>query len=131
MSNWKLKSEKNISSAELLIANSYFASSVHCSYYGNIQLMLHVLNTYLGKTEKQIDKESYEAKDSSHNWLKGQIVRNLRKKDVREFNNTLGNVKKLRVIADYKNIKIINENASEALGYSKKINEILKKNFEL
>ena len=135
MSNWKLKSESNIKGAELLIRNSLYSSSVHCSYYSNVQLMLHILFTDFNKSEDEIESESKQGsidEKGYHNWLKNTITRELFMKDamiVRDFNNFFGQLKALRVKADYKN-SIINKNkASDAVGFSKSINEILKEKF--
>jgi len=137
MSDWKLKSEKNIKSAELLIRNSLCSSSVHCSYYSNVQLMLHILFTDLGKTEIEIENDAKQGsidEKGYHNWLKNTITRELVERDfmiVRDFNNFFGQLKALRVKGDYKN-SIINKNkATDAVCFSISINEILEEKFSV
>jgi len=135
MSNWKLKSKNNIKGAELLIRNSLYSSSVHCSYYSNVQLMLHVLFTDFNKSENEIESESKQSsidEKGYHNWLKNTITRELITRDfmiVRDFNNLFGQLKALRVKGDYKNIIISKNKAVDAVGFSKNINEILEEKF--
>jgi len=137
MSNWKIKSEQNKISAKLLINNSYYSSSVHCSYYSNIQLMLHILLTDLQKSEQEIDSEGHQgAQDEGgfHNWLKNSITRELFMRNnqlVPDFNNFFGQLKGLRIKADYKNLEIIERRAKSGLDLSNSIEEILTEEFEI
>ncbi len=137
MSNWKIKSEQNQKSAKMLIGSSIYSASVHCSYYSNIQLMLHILYNDFGKTEDEINMESRQGSSDEggfHNWLKNSITRELLEKDfmmVRDFNNFFGQLKNLRVNADYKNLLIIEQKAKNGLDLSKNINEILEEKFEV
>jgi uncharacterized protein (UPF0332 family) len=137
MSNWKLKSEKNIKGAELLIRNSLCSSSVHCSYYSNVQLMLHILFTDIGKSESEIESDAKQGsidENGYHNWLKNTITRELITRDfmiVRDFNNFLGQLKALRVKGDYKNSIINERKATDAVGFSKIIKEILEEKFSI
>ncbi|MCK9452685.1 MAG: hypothetical protein M0Q90_13410 [Bacteroidales bacterium] len=137
MSDWKLKSEKNIKGAELLIKNSLCSSSVHCSYYSNVQLMLHILFADFGKTEKEIESEAKQGsvdEQGYHNWLKNTITRELTKRDfmiVRDFNNFFGQLKALRIKGDYKNSLISESKAIDAVSFSRNINEILQEKFSI
>jgi hypothetical protein len=137
MSNWKLKSGRNITGAELLIKNSLCSSSVHCSYYSNIQLMLHILFNDFMKSERDIEDEAKQGsidEKGYHNWLKNTITRELAIRDfmiVRDFNNLFGQLKALRVKSDYKNIIIKKYKAVDAIGLSKTINEILEEKFSV
>jgi len=137
MSDWKLKSKMNIKGAELLIRNSLYSSSVHCSYYSNVQLMLHILFTDFGKTEREIENDAKQgAADEKgyHNWLKNTITRELMKRDymiVRDFNNFFGQLKALRIKGDYKNLIIKKNKAADAVELSKSINEILEEKFSI
>ncbi len=137
MSNWKIKSEKNIRGAGLLIKNSFPSASVHCSYYSTIQLMLHILLIDFNKSEDEIENEAkLDSKDENgyHNWLKNLITRELVKRDfmiIRDYNNFFGKLKSLRIRADYKNIIITENRALDALDLSKKINTILAEKFRI
>ncbi len=102
MSNWKNKSNQNKASAKLLIKNNNFSASIHCSYYCNIQLMLHILLNDFGKTEREIGIESKQGaidQKGFHNWLKNTITRNLMNRDfmiLRDFNNFFWSIKKFK-----------------------------------
>ncbi|MDD3723157.1 MAG: hypothetical protein PHW92_11870 [Lutibacter sp.] len=135
MSNWKEKSKENQKSANLLIKNSIYSSSVHCAYYSNIQLMLHILLTDFKLSETEIDTKSKEGsieEGGFHNWLKTAITRELMTRDfmlVRDFNNFFGQLKSLRIRADYKNLLILESKAKNGLNLSKSIIELLEEKF--
>ena len=137
MTHLRNKSKDNLKGAKTLQFNKIYAPSVHCSYYSNIQLMLHILQSDFKKTEKQIDAESKKgSKDEHgfHNWLKSQIARELFSRNykvLRDFNNFFGQLKALRVKADYKNFEIIENVAKASINKAKLINEILIENFTL
>lgn len=137
MSKWKTKSSQNQKSAGTLINNKLHSSSVHCSYYSNIQLMLHIMSKDFSKTDTEIDAESMQgSKDEKgyHNWLKNTITRELVIRDfmsVRDFNNFFGQLKKLRIQSDYKNCVILESKAKNGLDLSKKIISILEEKFTI
>jgi len=99
--------------------------------------MLHVLNKDLNKTEKQIKKESREGskeKKGYHNWIKSVIIEELAKRnrrDLRDFNNQFGKIKRLRVKADYENTLTPRQEANDAYNISINLNQMLYKNFEI
>jgi len=134
MTNWKIKADENIKCAEILINGRKFSSSVHCSYYSNIQLLLHVLHEEFNKTEDQIDEESKKDENGFHIWLKNYITRELTTRQfmiLRDFNNYFGKLKKIRIKADYKNIIISENKAKEAQDASLLIKRIIEENFRL
>ena len=137
MSNFKIKSEKNLEGSKLLIKNSFYSSSVHCSYYSNIQFILHILLKDVYKTTDELDRKSKlgsNDKKGFHNWIKSEIIRELFYRDymsIRNFNNYFGQLKKLRINADYLNELINKETAEKGLNLSITINEILAKGFKV
>jgi len=56
------KSQVNFKSAQLLINNQLFASSVHCSYYGMFQFLICMFSE---KTNKNFDEITYEQKEKA------------------------------------------------------------------
>ena len=135
MSEWKKKSKENQKSAKLLIQNSNFSSSVHCAYYSNIQLMLHILLHDIKLSETEIEAESKQGsldEGGFHNWLKAAITRELLDRDfmlVRDFNNFFGQLKSLRIKADYKNLLILEQKAKNGLDLSRNITKLLEEKF--
>lgn len=135
MNHLKSKSDCNINSASSLITNSLYASSVHCSYYSCVQLMLHILRSDFGKTDVIIDSESKIGSKNNrgfHNWLINIIRKEYMQRnpgDSRLFYSKIGQLKKLRVNADYKNIDVPSATANNALKTAQEINSLLQTNF--
>jgi hypothetical protein len=137
VSHLKDKSDQNIASAQYLIVKSHYASSVHCSYYSCVQLMLHILGSHFKKTEIDIDNESQlGSKDEGgfHNWLINYIQRQfflINNKDSREFYTFIGQLKNQRVRSDYRNVEIKPQKATESKSYAEEIIKLLNKNFTI
>lgn len=138
MNHLKEKSENNIKAADILLKKSVFSSSVHCSYYSSVQLILHILRSDFKKTDDEINilsKKKSKENNGLHNWLQNFVSLELfnRKNfdDARSFNNYFGQLKGSRVKSDYKNKAINNTSASQALDKAKSINEIITNNFSL
>lgn len=137
MSHLLSKSGLNYKSAEFLHSKNLYCSSVHCSYYSCVQLMLHILRSDLGKTDSDIDEESRQgAKDEEgfHNWLRNTILRQFFLKNAeagREFNNFIGTLAGFRVKADYKNYEVKETVAKQSIDYAKVANELLESNFKI
>lgn len=135
MSDWKKKSKENQKSAKMLIQNTNYSSSVHCAYYSNIQLMLHILLNDLKLSESDIETKSKQGsidEGGFHNWLKAAITRELFARDfmlVRDFNNFFGQLKSLRIKADYKNLLILESKAKNGLDLSSRITKLLEEKF--
>lgn len=114
-----------------------YCSSVHCSYFSCVQLMLHLLRSDLGKTDSDIDKESRQGvkdEEGFHNWLRNTILRQFFIKNPeagREFNNFFGTLAGFRVKADYKNYEVKETIAKQSIGYAEVATELLKSNFKI
>ncbi len=141
--DWRIKSDRNIESSTLLLKKDFPSSSVHCSYYSNIQLMLHILQSDFKKTETTIENESkIGSKENKgfHNWIKTFFLTEIKNREhnlpeedklARDFSNMHGKLKRLRIQADYKNKIIPKTKATKALIIAKSINDILKKRFKI
>jgi len=129
MSNLKNKSELNFAAAELLHKQSYYPSVVHCSYYSCIQLMKHIWLHKMNKTEQDLETLTRTSTDGSHEVLINQTGGFMKNKaiDFRTFNNVIGQLKKLRVNADYKDIQIDSSISNNSITLSKDSLLILKK----
>jgi len=131
------KSDENIDASNKLIKASLFSSSVHCSYYGCAQLMLHLLRSHFGKTELEISKEGrMGAKDYKgfHQWLQNVIFEEfarLNNVDAAKFNSKIRSLCAARVKADYKVEEIIDKEALKAYDMSVEAKKLLTKNFVL
>lgn len=129
-----LKSNENIEVANFLHTESFFCSSVHCSYYSSYQLMLYVLYEYLNNSEEDYSSKNETNSAGSHNYLINLIrmeIRKINKDYIRDFDDNIRDLKELRKNADYKQIKIIPKDSSVAIAKSEKIRSIIIKTFSL
>ena len=137
MNHLKDKSDENILAADKLIRQNHYASSIHCSYYACVQLMLHIFRSDLSKTDDEVEELMIEAQkngDNTHVWLLKEIGNTLFFKhplDSREFRNKLGMLKGVRVKADYKNKQISKSIASDSYDTANAILLILKTHFTI
>lgn len=124
------KSNENCRSSELLIEQSFYSSSVHCSYYSCVQLMIYILINKEGKSEEDIKTEQENVGKNFHVYLINTFITKLRNdRTYHYYRNTIGKLtelKILRVKADYKNAEILESEATEANTLSKRIIEDLK-----
>jgi hypothetical protein len=127
------KSGFNLDSAEILIKETYFAPSVHCSYYSCVQKMLYIIYSQLGQTEQSLKNESDRSELGSHEFMISTITKAIRSKsgNMRVFNNEINQLKKLRRDSDYREIQISFDQGSQALKKAKEIQSILKESFKV
>lgn len=131
MTKVEAKSNENYEAGGVLINNGMYASSIHCFYYSCFQLTKRAL-VVIG--------ESYSAQDcnsrgnDSHCYISGLLETDLKGKDIcaqLDYNVYLNKLKKMRVIADYKQAIITDKNANDASSWAAKINNILKTQYQL
>ncbi len=130
--SWIQKSEDSFKSTNKLIGDSLYNTSVHCSYYSCIQLILFVVNSKLGITPEEIDTETKTK--GSHNWLIGQVIKALpstERRKARKLNDDIQELKRQRVIADYSNEQIVENKAKELRQLSFDINKYIKTSFSI
>ena len=135
MSYLKQKSTFNISSAKELIQLSYYAPSVHCSYYGCFQFMKYTLNNYNETTYLEIENQCLNYSRGSHGYIIDNTLSILKDKikDNREFANIkrkLKDLKTFRVKSDYLNEQILSDDAGKSLEFSEKIIKTVKNNIK-
>jgi hypothetical protein len=128
MNELKYKSSFNSASADLLIEKTYYASSVHCSYYSCLQLAKHILlNTY------QIKESTFNSyPEGSHEFIKNEISKRIStelndRKESANFNSLFSLLKKIRKEADYSEIQIDISKANYSVKLSKDLNRILNR----
>lgn len=100
------KSQENIASADLLVNKGYFNASVHCSYYGCLQLMKLVINN-VGHID--FDTQHSESNNSIHGGSHKYYLKTFKdiaikvhlKSDIETYTNDIKKLKELRVRADY------------------------------
>ena len=135
------KSKENLTSAQILIENNCYASSVHCSYYSSFQLMSHLLLNNFGFSQDVIKTES-KKDGGSHIWSANIIFKKMGKQQeilkAIDFNREIGILRNKRMHADYSDEEIdkkkqqLNKDYSvAALAQAGVINNILSKVFNI
>lgn len=122
MPHLKNKSEINRSAADVLQKQSFYPCVVHSAYYSCVQLMKHVAINKIGIPESQIPQ------NSTHEFLINTTTEFLKAKsqDWRSFLSQIGQLKKLRNIADYDNVQIDSTKGSTSLALSDNVRKHLK-----
>lgn len=128
----KEKSGFNIDSAQELINKSYYAPSVHCSYYGSFQYMKYTLKNLNSWTYDYIEQECLNYRGGTHNYIIDKILLALKNKinsskDYADIKRKIKELKLFRTNSDYFNVQILHNDAQKSLDYSKEIISALKK----
>lgn len=140
MSYLKIKSEHNLSAAEILIKNGLHAPSVHCSYYSSFQLSKFALKEFSGidyqKQEEELNllKQTKSGKIGTHDYVinrLGNEIRNCSKEAYLTFTNNIKELKKFRVESDYDNITVTDEQSTKSFRLSTELVQLLKLNCHL
>lgn len=99
------KSENTYKSGCCLFDNNYHNSSIHCFYYSCYQLLGHYLHAS-GYSKEQIENVINDG--NSHNKILSEVKKCLSKKGYNYFElfDTLSNIKRIRINADYKIPKV-------------------------
>lgn len=102
------------------MTNKLNASSVHCSYYSVVQIMLHCICNHLGYGETKtnnLGREANKIGDGFHNYIKSVFLQHYIGKpgaDLVGTHKNIGNLKDMRVESDYKSTLITPEMAKQA-----------------
>lgn len=105
------KSNQSIQAAELLIYKGYYASSVHCSYYGVYQTMAYILQHILQDRDSKLWGDPAGSHDRAIGRISEAAIGRDWKKG-RNLSNYIGILKNNRVTADYKD-KVVDETFSK------------------
>ena len=117
----KTKATNNLNSAQLLINNKQYTTSVHCSYYAVFQSMKYVL------ANTSINPIPLATQDFPHGRVFSRVC-SFRNKE-RRFAETVRFLKKECVDADYKSREFTDEESLDCLDRAKKIVADLKTYF--
>jgi len=131
----KEKSNFNLDAAQILIDKySYYAPSIHCSYYGVFQYITSTLNR-LGETYEKISSDINNSKGtsfplSSHEYPIKLIVEKVTANSDTIYGNNVKNkikdLKTFRRIADYDNVQITSDQGAKALNLGNEIVSLIK-----
>ena len=133
MPAFRKKAEENMSAACLLIKNSMFTSSVHCSYYAGFQFSKYVLANCCGID--YITQENNSSGKDSHYYVTHCIEEDMLKKTWRiamaDYNKYYSKLKRLRKKADYLQDIITSKEATDAYDWADKMTTLLKNKYSL
>ena len=133
MSHWKVKSESNFNATNILNLESFFTSSIHCSYYSCVQLMYHILSSHFNKSDFEISDDSFEGATKHkgmHAWIINMITNEIGGySDGNQFATIISDLQRLRIKSDYKNKHISDKEADDARNYAVITRQILNRNF--
>ena len=135
MSNWLNKSNVSLEVANKGELVAYNNVRVHCYYYGCVQFLLHVLHVHFKMSVEDIRDNTnpkLNGGTGTHVWLHKKFKDELLTKsrfDALDLNNYLGQLKRLRTVADYGYDSITNTEISGAELLTEKIEKILKKHY--
>lgn len=134
------KSKFNIDASEFLITKTLYAPSVHCSYYACFQLMKVMMKSFIGVSYEDIDlfvansKAPGNRSVGEHAYIKKEILNQVYKFDkinYRDIKNKIDDLYEYRINSDYKNVEILEDDATKANNKSKEFIEYIKTNFHV
>ncbi|MCF8308930.1 MAG: hypothetical protein K9I68_07980 [Bacteroidales bacterium] len=131
----KQKSELNYHAANLLIDETYFAASVHCSYYSCFQLFKYTVKQILGINYDELDLKIGLSKQNSHQYIIQSVTDKIRddygSRQSRDMNNEIMDLKQFRTQSDYDDIEIDIEKSRKAFAKAGEIRKYLNQKYKL
>ena len=135
MSKIREKSNFNFDAAALLLKNSLYAPSVHCSYYSCFQLLKYLINTSFKISYDEQKKQAIKGRKTTHRYVIDFVINELKQekysKRVLFFRREIIELKKLRVKSDYLDEEVDKEKAQNALNLAEKNRRYLINKFQL
>ncbi len=135
MSKIREKSNFNFDAAALLLKNSLYAPSVHCSYYSCFQLLKYTIKDFFGVDYDNQSINIAKTRQRTHQYVINYIVNELKKyssaNESRGFKRKINDLKQLRIESDYENIEISLDKGTKAFDKAKEIRTFLIKKFNL
>jgi uncharacterized protein (UPF0332 family) len=130
MNGFLEKTKQNLTSAQILLDQCHYSSSVHCAFYGCLQTLLYVLFVKLKYDKDKFDVDLKFKKTGTHQHVFELIQEKIKKKDESDyhwFKKTFHNLKKLRERADYSEESISQSEGHDALNKAATINNLINK----
>lgn len=135
MSKLRQKSNFNIDAAEFLINKTYYAPSVHCSYYSCFQLMKYTIKEFFGVDYETQSINISTTKQHTHqyviNYISNELIEFVGTEESRLFKRTIKDLKQFRLESDYENVEVTHDNGQDALRKAKEIRHYLITNFNV
>lgn len=135
MTKLREKSEFNIHAAELLIEKTFYAPSIHCSYYSCFQLLKYTINTFFGIDYVTLSYDISQSEKSTHHYvidfIANQLIALAGRTDSRNFKAQIKDLKHYREESDYDNVEVNVDKGKTALTLAHDIRNYLKTNFKV
>lgn len=132
------KSQENLDSADLLIKNGKYNSSIHCSYYAVFQYMKYALNSFtisLKNSNISYKKQNRMTKSrNSHIVITDEVVKRIIEVspiDAHDFSQKIEKLKDHRNTADYQLNILTNKKSKKDLELANCLISTLKSKFLL
>lgn len=115
--------------ANLLHDKGYYLAVAHAAYYSCFQVMKYIWLYSMGKTQKELDSNTSQARMGSHEYLLNEVVKYIdsKKGDTRYLRNNIPQLKDLRTDADYDDTTIDYVKSKRAIDMSQKSLIILRR----
>jgi hypothetical protein len=128
------KSEINFEAAKLLQDKGFYASSVHCSYYGVFQLMKFKIKDFFGIDYHDLTSSiRADKRRNTHKYIidfyKKEIKDNINLYESQCFYRKINDLKKFREQSDYENVNILVEESGNADKIANELRKYITKNF--
>jgi hypothetical protein len=128
------KSNESLSSADILIKQEYYASTVNRAYYGYFQFLMHTLFEKLNKDRAQFELAANDSKEGSHvrasNLIIVLIQRKLTSQKYKWFQITIKELKQKRINADYYNIATTLYDGATCIKWANELIECVQENIK-
>jgi uncharacterized protein (UPF0332 family) len=135
MSKLRQKSDFNIDAATLLIKESYYAPSVHCSYYSCFQLLKFSIKEFFGIEYATLTADITNSGQHTHqyviNYVSKELVSLVGAEESRQFKRKIKDLKQFREESDYENIEVNIDQGNIALTKANEIRHYLITNFNI
>ncbi|MFA6334556.1 MAG: HEPN domain-containing protein [Bacteroidales bacterium] len=135
MSKIRQKSDFNITAAEILMRESYYAPSVHCSYYSCFQLLKYTIKYFFGIDYETLSNNISMSEQNTHGYVINFITRELigyaGDEESRKFKRQIKDLKQFREESDYENIEVRMEQSQKAYNKAKEIREYIIAKFNV
>ncbi len=129
------KSKFNIEAAELLLKESLYAPSVHCSYYSCFQLMKFAVKDFFGVSYNDLSAKIQNSNFATHEYIINYIVEELNKfvgiVESRNFKRKIKDLKHYRNESDYENMEVGADKGEKAFYKAIEIRNYLNAKFNL
>lgn len=131
--DFREKSRQSISNAEFLHKQSLYLSVPHCAYYSTYQAILNILKF---NPDIEVIEVSQDERTESHSATINKTFLALNQRGVpyreyRDYQNKIGQLKRLRHDADYKEVPIDSSKSEFAIFSSKQITKFLNLKFSI